>query len=1038
MRLLIRVLVLLAVAYVPAPSLRSQGVDGRITGRVTGPGATPLAEVSVTVVGTGISGITGVDGAFALERVPVGSYKVRFESLTHRPAEVHQVRVAGDATARLDVTLEPGTLQDQPSVRTAGPVADPADPAARYTLPPELVAELPADRLRDLLAALPGVAEWYAAPGPLVRGTRPGEWVALVNGIPVRSTRTGTFPLRPGLTTLAEVSLVPAPGTEFGDAHGGLVNLVTRSGGDALRGSFRYTTDEPLGSGVSLGFNRFEASLGGPIGGPVRFYLGGTLQGQLGAARGEGVVDVPAYVMAGIDTTVIFDPGGSAVPVSIPRFAQFNGDCDRAANFDVACQGRRLPLETATFGSAVGRLDVSYGRGAVALTTILDMAQSRGWPGTLSFDPEGYQGTRTTASVYGLTWTHQLLREAGRRLAVTATVSYQTESRTAGTLDPDWERNHRSPRFGVTLSPMTFLVDRDHFSSDTGPYAVTILGSEADWVRLVENFVYDRGTRVPYLDRFELAARSDPRVNPWGAVMPFPTQGADPGYANTHLAAERRRLARLALDWRSSSMHRLHAGTEVQSADVRSFTGQLTRASGADAFSGDPSRLAVFATNRIETGPVTLDLGLRWERFDVGSRFPVVPGRIFTHPALDPADPSSIDSVFAASESHAVFLPSIAAGFRLGASTGLRLSFARMARMPDLARVLSRTNVDLARTSPLEAFGRDVDWPKSATLEAGIGQRVSRVARLDLAVYRKQHLSGLARRIAPFSDPFTGGIINANVLTNDDTLTVYGLELVAQLQGTPWLGGQVSYTYQDAGDGSVRADVREHTLAGFLVFAAPQGAGAGRWHGAVIDGLVAITRFRLASGLPYTLLMNQGVGTLVPRASFGNIVQPAVPSRLPWIKQLDLRVVKGFHLGPTRWSAFADIRNLLGAENVLMVFAETGGTENELHRELFTSQEYLHLGLDAQASGAWTQVSKDGRTVSAADLGGDCGAWVGSGGEPACVALRRAESRWGDGDGVYDLEEFGTALAALYELLYGRWTMLGPARQVRFGVEVRF
>lgn len=38
---------------------------------------------------------------------------------------------------------------------------------------------------------------------------------------------------------------------------------------------------------------------------------------------------------------------------------------------------------------------------------------------------------------------------------------------------------------------------------------------------------------------------------------------------------------------------------------------------------------------------------------------------------------------------------------------------------------------------------------------------------------------------------------------------------------------------------------------------------------------------------------------------------------------------------------------------------------------------------------------------------------------------------------MYDMNEFTTALTALYNLLYGRWTMLGPARQVRIGLEVK-
>jgi len=120
---------------------------------------------------------------------------------------------------------------------------------------------------------------------------------------------------------------------------------------------------------------------------------------------------------------------------------------------------------------------------------------------------------------------------------------------------------------------------------------------------------------------------------------------------------------------------------------------------------------------------------------------------------------------------------------------------------------------------------------------------------------------------------------------------------------------------------------------------------------------------------------------------------------------------------------------------VLLLFTETGTTENDVHHEFFLASEWLALEQDALASGA--RVDLGGGRWGAA-VTGDCSAWVGGGGTPACVALRRAEARWGNGDGVYDMNEFTTALDALYGLFYGRWTMLGPARQVRVGLEVEF
>ncbi len=1031
MRLYLRASTTFTLGLVLATTLSAQGVQGHIRGRVTDAGSTPLVNVRITVVGSARSTLTGRFGGFVLDRIPAGTYTVRFESADHRPAEYRDIQIVGGTVHWLHVTLDEGRPEDPPSARSAGPTVDVAAPAQRYALTGAVVSELPAEFVRDVLAVMPGVAEAGALLGPSIRGTHAGEGVVLVNNVPVRSTRTGGFPLHVGLPMLAEVSVVPGAGTEFGDTHGGLVNLVTRAGGDELQANLRYSTDEPFGGGLSVAFNRFDGSVGGPAGGHLRFLVGGTLQGQLGAPRGEGVDNVPAYVMAGFDTTV--------AGVDIPRFAQFNGDCDPSENFGVACQGRRLPLEVATVASAVGRLGFTYGRGDVSFTTLIDMAQGRGWPGTLSFDPQAYQGVRTTGNLYALTWTHDLMRRGEEYLTLETSLSYQTESRTSGNLEPEWELAHRSPTAGIVLSPMRFVVDTDQFSSDTGAFAVASLNRSEHWDQLIENYIFDRGTRVPYYDRFDLGARGTPRVNPWGVVSTFPTTGLLTGPDNTMLARERRRWGKLALDWRPSRYHRVRVGGEVQADEVRYFAGGLTRLSGASAYVEEPSRFAAFATDRIDYGPVAFEVGLRWERYDSGARFPVVPGRIFTNPAFDPNDPVSLDLVFQPAEPHDVLLPSLALGYRISSATGVRVSYTRQARMPDMDAVMAHSNSDLADTDSRAGFGRDVDWVKSGLLEAGFRQRLGGTVLFDLAAYRRDLHSGLAFRIEPFFDPFTDRVSNLNVLTNADTGTVYGVEIVAQLRGTPWIGGQVGYSYQDAGDVSAATEVRAHTVAGFLVVRTPLGAGAGQWYGSVLRGLEAFARFRLASGRPYTRLANRGSGAMAPdgQLTFG-LVEPLGASRLPWVKELDLRVVKQFRIGAIRWRAFADLRNVSGVANVQQLFAETGETQNDVHRRLFLDQELLSIEQEALASGAWVQVDRDGRVVDGVDLDRDCVAWLGAGGPAACVALQRAENRWGDGDGVYDVEEFTAALNALYELFYGRWTMLGPTRQVRVGMEVRF
>jgi hypothetical protein len=111
----------------------------------------------------------------------------------------------------------------------------------------------------------------------------------------------------------------------------------------------------------------------------------------------------------------------------------------------------------------------------------------------------------------------------------------------------------------------------------------------------------------------------------------------------------------------------------------------------------------------------------------------------------------------------------------------------------------------------------------------------------------------------------------------------------------------------------------------------------------------------------------------------------------------------------------------LGFTNTLRVFSETGEVTNDMHRDLFITAEIVQLA--NEAGGA------------TADLSGDCAAW--NTGPANCVLLRRAEARWGNGDGLYDESEQRAAFGALYDLFFGPWTLRGAPRHARIGVEIR-
>lgn len=94
-----------------APTLTAQET-GTVTGRVArAADNAPLAGVSVSVVGTAVSAVTGTDGRYTLQRVPAGPQTLLVRQLGFRAAE-QPVTVPAGATVTVDLALvvEPVTL----------------------------------------------------------------------------------------------------------------------------------------------------------------------------------------------------------------------------------------------------------------------------------------------------------------------------------------------------------------------------------------------------------------------------------------------------------------------------------------------------------------------------------------------------------------------------------------------------------------------------------------------------------------------------------------------------------------------------------------------------------------------------------------------------------------------------------------------------------------------------------------------------------------------------------------------------------------
>jgi hypothetical protein len=232
---------LLLLVLTAAGAAFAAETTGSISGVVRGADGAPLGGVAVTVKGTylpaGRTVVTDKDGAYNFLRLLPGPYTVSAEVQGMGNVSREAV-VALDKDTQVELSLEP-RVTEEITVRAAVPLIDVRSTEAQVNFTSEQIENLPVPRTyKGLFQLAPGVAE-NGRLAPTAGGSRMDN-LFLVDGINVTNPHYGD--IFPDITELdiKEVSIVRGGVTaEFGRTGGMVVNAITKSGTNDLRGEAR-------------------------------------------------------------------------------------------------------------------------------------------------------------------------------------------------------------------------------------------------------------------------------------------------------------------------------------------------------------------------------------------------------------------------------------------------------------------------------------------------------------------------------------------------------------------------------------------------------------------------------------------------------------------------------------------------------------------------------------------------------------------------------------------------------------------------------
>ncbi len=274
--------VVCAWAVLLAGNAGAQIGGGQITGLVADMGGAPVPGAAIVAVrvdtGATRQAVSGEAGLYALAGLSPGTYRIEVDLAGFRPVRRDGVRLETGETIRLDVELVLGGVAETVTVTADAPLQR-ATASLGQVVSQEKVEALPLNgRSFITLAALaPGVALPPASQLPRINGGRPRTNEYLFDGISVLQPEPGQVAFFPTVDAIQEFKIeTNSPPAEFGRFNGGVINLTTKSGSNALRGSaFAFFRHESLNARNFFSTanatrpefrrNQFGGVLGGPI-----------------------------------------------------------------------------------------------------------------------------------------------------------------------------------------------------------------------------------------------------------------------------------------------------------------------------------------------------------------------------------------------------------------------------------------------------------------------------------------------------------------------------------------------------------------------------------------------------------------------------------------------------------------------------------------------------------------------------------------------------------------------------------------------------
>lgn len=913
---------------------------GKLVGIVTDTKTNePLAGANVLIEGTVLGAAADADGSFIILNVPVGTYDVSASIISHKKLTIQEVRVLSGVTTELNFELEESVIAGQEvTVVAERKLFEKSVTSSVSMATSDELENVPVRGVGNIISNMAGV---IVQDGTVhIRGGRPHEVKYLVGGVSTSLATTNTNVMTIIHDAIEEIQVFAGGYTaDMGNANAGIVKTEIKSGGTKFNGSLELRTDgfrDPtLGKAVlgtyNYGHNSAIATIGGPIGDKVKFFIAGQYDDRKdsevrfsdGFSFTDKINNNPLDPTSN-DTIDLVYPDGFTPHASRMTYA-VNG----SVTIDTPT---RLRFDFLHDFTKYDRIE------PMMLNTLNDRTYYYTTPTTLLsakatklFSPTSYLDMKVSYFHYARELNDPYFGNDWTKWYDSSAVYEATDGEVV-------YRNAWRPQYNYIING--FPIERD------GEPLAVYFSEEQSYVGLNLDYVnqINKHNELKIGADFKQHTVRRYSVNP--AAMVYTAESGSTDYTTYDS------LSGVPMDiWIFNGSVNAYG----YDAYGNKTTGQTTY--GDDTYIDAPKRpmeIAAYFMDKIEYKDLIINAGLRFDYFDTDDRELIDPA----NPAVDQNTSMLADSAWTDKAPTMHLSPRLGFSFPVNDKTVFYLNYGQFVQMPRLSEAYF-SSYTYARQIVRQGYyflnpvGFGLDPLHTTSFEVGFRREISDVAAFDMTAFYK-NVKGLIEVIKQL--PTAGSVIPGAYerFENGDFATQKGFELRMNMRRTNRLAGNVNYTLtmaegtasnSTAAHGAVYQNTimpstinpldfsQMHTGAINLDYRFGDNDG-----GFILENMGANLLITFSSGHPFTIVDVPVGGQTDPYTAGIDYMhdtrsrvalEPIGSSTTPWQFTTDLRLDKSFILGSLNANVFVTVTNLFNRKNIVNVYEFTGSAEND-------------------------------------------------------------------------------------------------------------